>query len=227
LKRIFFDGELKDSINIDGDYHHYLKNVVRVKNGERLQVMTKTMMADCVVESLDKRSSSLVVEHSRKLIKPDYRLVVYQSLLKREYMDFVIEKYSELGVTDIVPVISEYSLNELKDKTMQRFKDISVKAVLQSENEHFPVIHEAVKIQDIQTDTLKNLVFYERMDDQQVIKENLNDVSILIGPEGGLSEQDMEIITDKGFASVSPIKQILKAETAAVLFTGYIRILQG
>lgn len=225
MKRIFYDGDLSDSFEIEGDYFHYLKNVVRAKTGDKLGVLTETEFAEVQIEQIDKRSASLSVLNSRPVKEHSHRLKVYQCLLKREYMDFAVEKYAELGATEIVPVISEHSLSELKEKTMKRFSDIALKAVLQSENEKVPLISDAVHISMVRPDTDSNIIFYEREEGDGKIKPAA-DMSIIIGPEGGFTEQEYQMLTAKGFYAVKPLGQILKAETAAVVFTGYVRILQ-
>jgi 16S rRNA (uracil1498-N3)-methyltransferase len=225
LKRIFFDGDASGLFTLEGDYFHYLKNVVRAKEGEKLEVMTKNSLVLCEIAELSKRSAELRVIESRELVSPDYKLKVYQCLLKREYMDFAVEKYAELGATEIVPVISSRSLKELKDKTKARFKDIVLKAVLQSENEHIPTVHDAVDINDVSADMSSNVIFYERCEDKAAPSVS-KEMSIIIGPEGGFSDEEYTLLTSKGFQPVRPVRQILKAETASAVFTGYIRIMQ-
>ncbi|PLX70960.1 MAG: hypothetical protein C0602_02700 [Denitrovibrio sp.] len=225
MKRIFYDGDLSDSLELQGDYFHYLKNVVRAKPGDILGVLTLEEFAEVQIDQIEKRSASLRVLNKRPALRHDYKLKVYQCLLKREYMDFAVEKYAELGATEIVPVISERSLNDLKEKTMKRYLEISLKAVLQSENEQLPVIHEAIDISKITADAENNILFYERQEGEGKIIASKN-MSIIIGPEGGFTDEEYKILLDKGFQPVKPISQILKAETASVVFTGYIRILQ-
>lgn len=225
MKRIYLDTVLTDSFELEGDYFHYLKNVVRAKPGEVVGVLTPTQYAECAITEVGKRNAVLSVENMRPAKRHSYRLKVYQCLLKREYMDFAVEKYTELGATEIIPVLSGRSLNDLKDKTMQRYHDISVKAALQSENEQLPVITEAIDIKDVTADMESNILFYERCTERGEIKP-ANDMSIIIGPEGGFTDEEYQLLVSKGFTPVRPVEQILKAETASVVFTGYVRILQ-
>ena len=225
MKRIFYEGKLSNIIEIEGDYFHYLKNVIRAKAGDRLGILTEEEFAECSITEMGKRNGLITVDEKRPVKKHSHKLKVYQCLLKREYMDFAVEKYTELGATEIVPVISDRSLNDLKDKTMQRFRDISIKAALQSENEQLPVISEAMDIKDVTADGDSNVLFYERCQDKGGITP-AKDMSIIIGPEGGFTDEEYAMLVSKGFQPVRPIEQILKAETASVVFTGYIRILQ-
>lgn len=225
MKRIFYDGSLTGQFSLEGDYFHYLKNVVRAKEGEKLGVLTAEKYAECTIAEIGKRSALISADNVRDIVKHDYSLTVYQCLLKREYMDFAVEKYAELGATAIIPVISHRSLNELKDKTKERFTDIALKAVLQSENEQIPVISDSIKIEKVTADSEINIMFYERCGTKQMPEVSKN-MSIIIGPEGGFTDEEYEMLTVKGFQAVRPIEQILKAETASVVFTGYIRMMQ-
>jgi len=224
MKRIFYDGSLDNTFELTGDYFHYLKNVVRAKHDEEFGVLTNTEFAVVQIDKFEKRSAVLKVLDKRPAKRHDYSLKVYQCLLKREYMDFAVEKYAELGATEIVPVISDRSLSDLKDKTRQRFADIAMKAVLQSENEQLPVISEAVDISEVTANADSNILFYERGGEGGITPAK--DMSIIIGPEGGFTDDEYQLLTDKGFTAVRPVEQILKAETASVVFTGYVRILQ-
>lgn len=225
MKRIFYTGRLSDPFTVDGDYLHYLKNVIRAREGERIGVLTDSEYAECSIAEIGKKGAVLNIDSRREAKRHGYRLKVYQCLLKREYMDFAVEKYAELGATEIVPVISGRSLNELKEKTMQRFTDIAVKAVLQSENEQIPSISDAVDIADVKADMDSNIIFYERYEGGGAVTPSKS-MSIIIGPEGGFTDEEVSMLTSKGFAPSKPLSQILKAETASVVFAGYVRILQ-
>lgn len=225
LKRIFYEGRINGTFTLDGDVFHYLKNVVRAKEGDSLGVLTTEQYAKCTIAEMGKRSASVRADMVRDAKRHDYRLKVYQCLLKREYMDFALEKYSELGATEIIPVVSSRSLNELKDKTRERFTDIAVKAVLQSENEQLPIIGDSVDISDITPDGTENVVFYERAETVGMPAVS-KDMCIVIGPEGGFTAEEVAMLALKGFNVVKPIEQILKAETASVVFTGYVRMMQ-
>ena len=225
MKRIFYEGVINDVFSLEGDVFHYLKNVVRAKEGDTLGVLTPSQYAECTITELGKRSASVRADSVRETNRHGYKLTVYQCLLKREYMDFAVEKYSELGATEIVPVVSRRSLNELKDKTRDRFTDIAVRAVLQSENEQLPVIADSIDIGDITPCGTENIVFYERAETVGMPPVS-KDMSIVIGPEGGFTEEEISMLAAKGFKIIKPVSQILKAETASVVFTGYVRMMQ-
>lgn len=224
MKRIYLDKIEGSTCELRNDVHHYVKTVLRSREGDGFGVLTPDKFFTARVKELASKYTLLEILSERPAKKPAYRLIVYQCVLKREYMDFAVEKYAELGVTEIVPVISARSLKDVKDKSFGRYKDIAIKAVLQSENEHVPLICEPVNLKDIDADYAEKLLFYERKEEREPLKLAAKDVAMIIGCEGGFEGYEVELLKEKGFKVVSPLTPVLKAETAAVVFTGIVRM---
>ena len=161
--------------------------------------------------------------NSRPVIKPDYKFTVYQCVAKREYMDFIIEKYSELGVTDIIPVISNRSLDSLKSSAYERYVQIAKESAMQCEREVVAEIHPAQKLERIKPAD-ENILFHERLGEKSMPAITSKNISMIIGPEGGFTDKEYNYLINVGFKAYTPIDTILKAETAAVLFAGMIRL---
>jgi len=224
MKRIWLDEVEGSSSELRDDAHHYLKTVLRSREGDEFGILTPEKFCVAKVSRITNKFTSLEILSERPAVKPSYSLAVYQCVLKREYMDFAVEKYAELGVTEIIPVISARSMKDVKDKSFSRYHDIAVKAVLQSENEHVPVIMPPVELADIQADNAEKLLFYERKEGKEPLKIQSRDVAMIIGCEGGFEDAEVETLKSKGFRVVSPFTPVLKAETAAVVFTGLVRM---
>ncbi|WP_265823081.1 RsmE family RNA methyltransferase [Geovibrio ferrireducens] len=224
MKRIWLDEVSGSSCELRDDAHHYIKTVLRSREGDEFGILTPERLCTARVAQINNKFTLLDILTERPVVRPDYRLSVYQCVLKREYMDFAVEKYAELGVTEIIPVISARSMKDVKDKSFGRYHDIAVKAVLQSENEHVPVIHPPVHLEDISADNTEKLLFYERKEGKEPLKVQSRDVAMIIGCEGGFEDEEVETLTTKGFRVVSPFTPVLKAETAAVVFTGLVRM---
>ncbi len=224
LKRVFHNGELKGLIELDENSSRKLKTVLRIKNGDKIEIQSYSDIAIGEIATIGKRNIIAKINNVRNIIKPDYNLTVYQCITKREYMDNIIEKYAELGVTKIIPVISTRSLQLLKENTLERFKLISIDAALQSENEFITEITESVKLERINCNSDNKFLFHERVGDRSIPKIDNKNVSIIIGPEGGFTDKETEILVEKGFKCYTPLDCILKAETAAILFAGMVRL---
>ena len=224
LKRIFYSGTLSGVIELPEDDARRLKTVLRAQNGDRVELLSETSLAEGVISSVGKNTVLVRVDAVRDAVRPEYDFTVYQCLAKREYMDVIVEKYAELGVTKIVPIISARSLNSLKDSALARFKVIARDAVLQSENEFIPEITEAKDISKIKAEHESCLLFHERCGEKAFPCDISKNVGIIIGPEGGFTEKETIMLHEKGFKAYTPLSCILKAETAAVLFAGMVRV---
>ena len=136
-------------------------------------------------------------------------------------IDELIEPITELGVKELIPVISENTAVKQADivKKIPKWEKISLNSIKQCKR-LFPVkIHQPVYPDQIQTDAQVKVVFYEK-EKNRTMKEFLNksadSVAIYIGAEGGITEKEIKILTEKGFLSVSLGNLILKMETAVI-----------
>ncbi len=224
IKRIFYDGELNGVIELDSDTSRKLKTVLRAETGDKVEILSPQSLGIGEICLVGKRDVQVRIDSVRDIVKPSYNLTVYQCITKREYMDWMVEKYTELGVTEIVPVISNRSLKDIKDNTLSRYKSIAVDASLQSERETVPVISNPVNIMKIAPKHDTKLLFHERIGEKCMPNNIANNVAMIIGAEGGFTENETEYLQSVGFNAYTPIDSILKAETAAVLFAGLVRL---
>lgn len=224
LRRVYFDGEISPVIELDENQSRKLKTVLRAEQGDIVEVLTKEYLAEGEIYIAGKKDVQVRILSSRPVINPDYRFTVYQCIAKREYMDFIIEKYSELGVTDIIPVISTRSLDSLKSSAYERYVQIAKEAALQCEREVVANILPVQKIERLKPCGDENILFHERLGEKSMPVISSKNISIIIGPEGGFTDKEYNYLINAGFKAYTPIDTILKAETAAVLFAGMIRL---
>lgn len=224
LRRVYFDGEISPVIELDENQSRKLKTVLRAEQGDIVEVLTNEYLAEGEIYIAGKRGVQVRILKSRPVIKPDYKFTVYQCVAKREYMDFIIEKYSELGVTDIIPVISNRSLDSLKSSAYERYVQIAKEAAMQCEREVVAEIHPAQKLERIKPAADENILFHERQGEKYMPEITSKNISMIIGPEGGFTDKEYNYLINAGFKAYTPIDTILKAETAAVLFAGMIRL---
>lgn len=223
-KRIFYDSELTEVIELPEDISRRLKTVLRAQTDDHVEILTRSSLACGVIGVVGKRTVSVKINSVRDAVKPAYSFTAYQCIAKREYMDFIVEKYAELGVTKFIPVISSRSLNDFKDNTLKRLETIAIEAAIQCENEFIMEIAPPLRLEKIKCTGGTNILFYERGIRRELPQVVNKSVNIIIGPEGGFTEKEVETLVNTGFISVTPIQSILKAETAAVLFGGLVRM---
>lgn len=224
-KRIFIEGELKNNIIVEDKLYNYLKNVLKLNKDEYIYVLNRTSIGTYKITEI-KKGKIKIEKNSERLLKGmPYKLTIYQAVLKREYMDNIVEKSGELGITKFIPVYTERCQGSVNKNTMRRYKELIIKGALQSELEYIPEIMEPINLHDIVVENKQNFIFYEKCIEKSLPKIKTKDISLFIGPEGGLEKEEVEYLKGKGFQIISPTSSILKAETAAIVFIGIIKIL--
>ena len=147
-------------------------------------------------------------------------------------MDLVVQKTTELGITEILPVMSERS--QVKDtRKIVRWRKIAEEASRQSGRNIVPAVHEPVHFRDfLVSQDGKGVIFSE--EEGMKLSEAVSSLGlhapslvIVIGPEGGFSEEEVIFAQEKGFLAVSLGKRILRAETAAISAVALIQFLLG
>lgn len=224
IKRVYYDNELSSIIELDENQSRKLKTVLRAEQGDNIEVLTKDYLATGEIHLAGKKSIQVRILDKRPVVKNNYTLKVYQCIAKREYMDFIVEKYAELGVTHLVPVVSARSFESIKQNAMERYNLISKEAAMQCEREELMTILPSIKLERIKDDSHEKILFHERLGEKSLPHITSKNISMIIGPEGGFTEKEYNFLLDAGFKAYTPIDTVLKAETAAVLFAGMVRL---
>ncbi len=222
----YFANKVNENIILgDGDVHHLL-HVMRAKKGDEIEAVADNKLYACIIDSL----SPLVIKVNYE-IPTDSELnedvTLFFALAKGEKIDFVVQKATELGANRIVLLKTERCVVKFDDKTLkhklERFEKIAKEASEQSHRLRIPEIVGVVDLKNIPSELLSdiNLVAYEKeAGSTDSLFSNVNkgkSVSIMIGPEGGFSEEEVNLLTSKyNFRRVSLGKRILRTETAAV-----------
>jgi 16S rRNA (uracil1498-N3)-methyltransferase len=176
-----------------------------------------------VIEKITRAEAVLKIFAERQGVVPERKIVLCQSLIKKDKMEWVVEKATELGVSKIIPIISERS--EKKSLNMERANKIAIEASEQSGRATIPEILEPV---DLSTELLEeikkrgfDLVGFDSSGEPA--KESLNiskdltaGLAIFVGPEGGWTNKELNLFADAGATIYSLCKLTLRAETAAI-----------
>lgn len=210
----------------ENDLYH-LKVVLRAKDGYQFigVLDDKLYLASYKVDGSD-YYIELICEMDRDSeLKVDIK--VYQALIRNENFDLVIQKVTELGAHEIVPTIFERNVVKI-DKTKEeskinRYQSIVNMAVNQSKRDYIPKVEKPLKVKDILLEEGEiGLVAYENNKDTKSLSDlkeaikSAKKVSIVIGPEGGITKDEYESLINKGFKSISLGKRILRSETASI-----------
>ena len=221
------------SIELTGKDYHYLIKVLRYKIGTEFSGRNRDgHIFNLSILSIGENHCVLSIKDSKleKTILPE--IILYQCICKGKKMDLIIRQATEAGISKIVPVNSDFAVAKLeKGNTakIERWNKITREAIQQSGSIVNTQICNPINIDEIEelsysdraSDTERiGLFFHQEILDTGTIHEYLStkpkSISLLIGPEGGLSEREIEVLNIKKYKSVYLKTNILRAETAAL-----------
>lgn len=163
-----------------------------------------------------KQGIYLKVLEEKEGIVPSKNITLYQSLVKKDNMEWIVEKATELGVSRIVPLISERS--EKKGFNEERAKKIAIEASEQSRRIGIPSLGEVLSLeQTLRTATGEKIAFHTSPNPLLTNEREYQNISIFIGPEGGWTENEISLFVENGVQLLSLGPLILRAETAAIV----------
>jgi len=231
MPRLFLDIEeiLTNTVEIEGENARHIGLSLRMTIGESVVLCDRSENEyDAEIVSFADKKVFLKIKSKRKSqSEPSYKAVLYQALPKGDKMEYIIQKAVELGVDEIVPFESSrcvVKLNAEKDsKKNARWQKIADAAAAQSGRAYRPRVRPVMNFSNAVSEFCQNdlpLFCYEGEGVKQlgdIIKTGVNckSFSIMIGPEGGFSDKEVNYAKDKGAVITGLGKRILRTETAS------------
>ena len=227
-----------EEIWITGSDVNHIKNVLRKKIDDKINICNSDTQKnyECVIKNIEENKIVCkILDEVKSLAESNLNITIFQGLPKSDKMELIIQKATELGVKTIVPVITKRTVIKLKDKDnkVDRWRKIAEVAAKQSGRDIIPTIENIINIADIKFDEFdKIFVLYEneekisKKDEIEQLKndnkEELN-IGIVIGPEGGFAESEIEQLRLNQNVSVVTLgKRILRTETVALVVSGIL-----
>ncbi len=215
------------------DYNHIV-NVLRMNQGDKLFVSFAGKSDLCKIESITNETViAQIIEKDFQSTELPVKIYLFQGLPKSDKMELIIQKTTELGLTDIVPVEMNrcvVKIDEKKKSSKQtRWQAIAESAAKQSKRSFIPEIHQITSYKNAlkkaqELDLI--LVPYENKNGMSATKDALKvikpgmSIGLFIGPEGGFDENEIELALKSGGTIISLGKRILRTETAAITAVG-------
>lgn len=227
------------TIDITGEDAGYLLRVLRCKKGDRLNIFD-SQGRTCTARIIKVANGKVYAELREclsEVTESHLRLTLLQAILKGQKMDLVIQKAVELGVTGIVPLITERT--EVKEtRKLQRWQKIALEASRQSGRNIVPPVKEPVSLVDFfeLSVLLKGIVLWEKRGMSlieavdkltQTFDFKRDSLFALIGPEGGFTAKEVGTVEEKGLYTVHLGARILRAETASISVVAILQSLMG
>ncbi|MEW5814106.1 MAG: RsmE family RNA methyltransferase [Spirochaetota bacterium] len=229
----------ENEIVIHGNDHHYLKNVLRIKTGERFMGIDRSgtqYILSAVKISSD--ASYFTVQKGRRhnATENERAITLFQCLPKGKKMEQIIRQAVEAGISQIIPLESDYSIPKIKDlemeKKVHKWNRIVKEAVQQCGAPSIPQMQKPLKLAEIEGIWPKSepgIFFHQKPLDNKTLHEYLSacskKIAIVIGPEGGFSEKEIHFLLEYGFKPVYLGPTVLRTETAALFAIAAVKII--
>lgn len=234
--RKFFvkENQIKNNqIEIIGEDVNHIKNVLRLSEKEKIKICDSENEKNYICEISEITKQSVVckiVEIAKNEAEGNVELHIYQGLPKADKMELIIQKGTELGVTEFIPVALKRSIVKIDGKDEQkkneRWKKIAEVAAKQSGRDCIPKVEHVKSLQDVcnhinEYDLV--LIAYE-LEESNYIKTELTalpqkekyKIAVIIGTEGGLEQEEVEKMEQAGGKVITLGKRILRTETVAL-----------
>lgn len=223
-----------DRFRISGKDYNHICNVLRMQSGDTFLVSCGGVSCLCRLDHTeDDGVVAEIVEEDYRNTELPVRFFLFQGLPKGDKLELIIQKTVELGVAGIIPVEMSRCVMKLDDKKKkarrERWQSIAESAAKQSKRNVIPEVYDVMtykQAMDKAAELDLFLVPYENERGMAATREALArikpgmSVGILVGPEGGFEEREIELAREAGAAVISLGARILRAETAAVTAVG-------
>jgi len=213
----------------DQEFHHIVR-VVRKKAGETIWLTDgQGSCFECVMESVGKKSAELSIVNCEKQPEPSTKITVAISLLKAaERFEFFLEKATELGASEILPMITHRTVSRPAEKQYEkkheRWEKIVLAATKQSRQMWFPKLHKIQSFDSVlQRSAQIKLIAYENSEQNPAPAFSGKDILFLIGGEGGFTEAEVLAAKHAGFQEMTLGASVLRAETAGIFAVALVR----
>lgn len=233
MHRFFVDNcsDIKDNIIIDGSDVNHIKNVLRLRCGEHILVSNGNGMDyECSIVDIDTDTvTAKVLDVFKNAAELPVNITLFQGMPKQDKLELIIQKSVELGVREIVPVITKRSVVKIDEKKagkkIERYNSIAESAGKQSGRGIIPEVKEFMTFKQAieYAKTLEmNIIPYEEAEgmaySREVIKDikNHKSLGIFIGPEGGFAKEEVELAMSMGAKCITLGNRILRTETAGL-----------
>lgn len=216
---------INKSLELDkGDYHH-IKNVMRMKVGDLINIVFDNLVYTCKLTKINKEVSFEVIKTEEKNAN-DFQITVAFSLIKEQHLNYLLQKATEVGADFFIPLNTKRSVVKIEPKKetskMERWKKICKEASEQSHRFKMPEIYGIKNLKELVTYDYDLKLLCSLNENTKNIKKVLQKsnkcvkILIVVGPEGGFDAFEEQFLIENGFQSISLGENVMRAETAPV-----------
>lgn len=225
----------KDMLLEESDIRH-IKKVMRMNINDKIEVVYNNKLHICEITSLEPFNIK-VIEKLDEDKKTKIELTVAVALVKEQKMDLILQKLTELGVSKIIPVSMERSIVKLDkerfNKKKVRWESICKEASEQSKRTNIPIIEDIKSIKDLTKEDADLKLVASTKEKEKLLNYYLQSIEdcakiiMVIGPEGGISDKEEDILVSNGYNRVSFGNLIFRVETATIYVASIINYISS
>ncbi|MCI8331143.1 MAG: 16S rRNA (uracil(1498)-N(3))-methyltransferase [Bacilli bacterium] len=234
MQQYFSKSKKENKLEINEEDIHHIKNVMRMKDGDKIIIVHEEIAYNCILEKDYKHGT---IESIYKKDTEKTYIKAYIPILPEEKMSFIIEKGTEMGVSEFTPINFERSKFKIskdkENKKIERWTRIAKEASEQSRRLIIPKIDNIKTVKEIEKIEGVNILCSLDKNNVKEIKNVLNErtlcdkITIVFGPEGGITKSEEEEIENKGYTKTSLGKNVLRTETVIINVCSIINYLNG
>ena len=210
-----------DKVICNKEVSHRIKNVLRIKNRDRIILFNGNGEEYLGIVKNDKLTEIKIIEKKESIRPIRKKISLAQCVTNSRHMDFSIQKAVELGINSIIPILSERSLSKRHDKKIEHWEKVIIHAVEQSHAVIIPELKPAINF-------IEFIEKFKNKDNTKILldktggsfnyeKYKSKNFILLVGPEGGFTDDEIVVAKNKNWDIISLGDKILRTETASVV----------
>ena len=231
MQRYFVEKRSNDYFYLNEDDTHHVINVMRMKLFENIEIVYDNHLYLCEILSFDPVVECKIVNEILDSSSTIPKVIIAQALVKEQKMDYILQKSCELGVYSIIPFNSGRSIVKIQkgdEKKLSRWNKILKEASEQSKRYDIPILDKIYNFNDLIKLDFKGKFICSTKENKKLListlsKININDTIVyVIGPEGGFSPSEEDLLIENGYIPISLGNNILRTETASLFIMSAI-----
>lgn len=233
MKRFLSSNLKDDEFLIENMEHNHLKSVLRQAVGDRIEIVgLDEFVYLCEISEINKNySKARVLEKKECFANPKQHLTVFQALVKNDNMSLIVQKLSEIGVSDLIPFESEFITAKDSKNKQGKLQEIANQSIKQCKRSIPLKVHETISFKEllVKIQEFDIVLFANEQETALPIKNAVEKISkdkkiaLIVGSEGGFSDKEIEALKKiENLKSFTLGKRILRAETASIMLSSII-----
>ncbi len=233
LSRIYTTCELakNQTLTLNGDIFHYCKSVLRMKISEKFRIFNQyDGEFNAQITEVNKRDLQIVIGDKLRNSERSKSLILAICIIKPDRFIEAIKAAAALGVSEIVPIISERT--QFRNINHERIEKCIIEAVEQSESFVPPLLHLPMELEEFcNKSNVEQIIVANEEENQNIkinsIQEFKENIAVLVGPEGGFSSNEKEmLLSNPKITSVSLGSRVLRSEVAVISMLACVNLMR-